>query len=1074
MAYNKKAVDEAIAALIGSGGPATARFQYKPGTITYTPTPNKAINLNAAKTTNKDLGGLYKATKKKNSKNSDPWWKDVLNGMNGVGGSVTNQVANWTDGKGLDMRDFTPSALAKSQWKSWTDGKLGWDDLAGSGIAKAIKKGNKKDIPGYETAANVAKGQAKAWTDGELGFKDIPGFGGLVYAGKKNKGTEQILENAGWKDKKGLGLHDVASFAGDVLLDPTTYLTFGGASALKAGQGAAKNAAKKIGLDEGLEKILKGVKGGSDEIAHSVGSKIYDDIVKKYTPAKGSAPKINQELAERLASKKYDKAVKDIMDAASGARYKNQNNLFNFDIPFTNITAGTGSLPDFMKKVDAKVGKNGGNVARDMMKKYGLGDVDISKTLKKNYNVSKPEELSSQALKHLQTTLKGVKPASTKLPSDPLFKPASNVGKVEKALDKNKFVQDMGGKSPVGKYLADKLFSFVNARSLGSADDFINQQAGYIADADTFIRGNHGKMQSDIAKVEKMAKKLSESDMKMIPYMIEKKYPGKMSAQEFMAKAGNLPQLQKVAAEVEKVLEGIKKRGVEGGTLSNPIQNYFPHMVNKLNNDPEAIQAIMSDPNIQKLLNSSKDKFNQSRKSFDSFASWKDAISELSEVRKGLTDPEDIANIDAKIGQLNDLFEENPIKAVQERYKTNIRSLAMKDMYNNFRSDGTLIARDSASPAMKTSGEYHPLSKDEAGRLGMQEGDLIHKEVMDGLKKVDSIFTDKGINNVVESMNAVTGIWKSLVTTFVPTHHLYNLVGNVANNAMVGVTPAMYTKAGKLLAKSKAGKLSPTEEKVMQKAYDYGVLGGGYKADRFDPIRQQRLKNSKLARIEDKVQNSRFSNVMNGAGNMGDDLTRMALFLHGTNRAGNMKGGGEMVRKYLYNYGEQTGADKVLKIGMPFWNWTKNNVPRQLMEFMQQPRYYATFQKFQEMLSEDRPGGPTWTEDYLQYGDKKFWNMRLPLQDLTGLGSPLDTALNSMNPMAKIPIEMKMNKQFFNDQPIDWAKRDSETPYSSEALAKYFTNQAGMVGKGYDAVTNDKSWLEDLRNIFIGKPIEVK
>jgi hypothetical protein len=86
---------------------------------------------------------------------------------------------------------------------------------------------------------------------------------------------------------------------------------------------------------------------------------------------------------------------------------------------------------------------------------------------------------------------------------------------------------------------------------------------------------------------------------------------------------------------------------------------------------------------------------------------------------------------------------------------------------------------------------------------------------------------------------------------------------------------------------------------------------------------------------------------MNWGGNMGDDLTRMALFLHGTSRAGNMKGGGEMVRKYLYNYGEQTGADKGIKIAMPFWNWTKNNVPRQLMEFMQQPRYYATFQKFQ-------------------------------------------------------------------------------------------------------------------------------
>ncbi len=284
----------------------------------------------------------------------------------------------------------------------------------------------------------------------------------------------------------------------------------------------------------------------------------------------------------------------------------------------------------------------------------------------------------------------------------------------------------------------------------------------------------------------------------------------------------------------------------------------------------------------------------------------------------------------------------------------------------------------------------------------------------------------------------------------------------------------MYTKAGNLLRKAKAGKLSATEEKLMQKAHDFGVLGGGFKADRFDPIRQQRLQNSALARLEDKVANSRLSNVMNAAGDMGDNLTRLALFMHGTQRAGSMKGGADMVRKYLYNYSEQTPTDKFLKIGMPFWNWTKNNIPRQLMEFMQQPRYAATYQKFQNMLSEDRPEGPSWTRGYLQTGDKTFVNPRLPLQDLSNVGSPVNTLLNSMNVVPKSLIETNLNKQFFNGQPIDWNKRSSDDPYDKEALAKYWTNQTGIVGKGYDAATNDKSWLEDLRNIFLGKPIEVK
>src|SRR5689334_18642760 len=84
-------------------------------------------------------------------------------------------------------------------------------------------RGSKSDIPGYETAANFAKGQAKEWTNGEFNpVKDLLLGGGFVNAGKKDKGTEQILKNAGWKDKKGIGAHDVVSFIGDVALDPTT------------------------------------------------------------------------------------------------------------------------------------------------------------------------------------------------------------------------------------------------------------------------------------------------------------------------------------------------------------------------------------------------------------------------------------------------------------------------------------------------------------------------------------------------------------------------------------------------------------------------------------------------------------------------------------------------------------------------------------------------------------------------------------------------------------------------------------------------------------------------------------
>jgi hypothetical protein len=101
-------------------------------------------------------------------------------------------------------------------------------------------------------------GAIAEWTDGDgSGFLDGLHSGWKGFTGEEKRDTDEILENFGWKDKKGkLDLHDIASFAGDVALDPLTYLTLGGSSAIKAGKYAGQGLSKADAIQKAGRSAL--------------------------------------------------------------------------------------------------------------------------------------------------------------------------------------------------------------------------------------------------------------------------------------------------------------------------------------------------------------------------------------------------------------------------------------------------------------------------------------------------------------------------------------------------------------------------------------------------------------------------------------------------------------------------------------------------------------------------------------------------------------------------------------------------------------------------------------------------
>lgn len=109
---------------------------------------------------------------------------------------------------------------------------------------------------------------------GDQSMGQILGAGWKGLTGEEKRDSDEFLENLGWQDKKGkFDLHDVASFALDVGLDPLTYLTLGAGSAAKAAGKAGQKAFKESMAKAPVTNWAEAAKKAAQEEAMRQGNK---------------------------------------------------------------------------------------------------------------------------------------------------------------------------------------------------------------------------------------------------------------------------------------------------------------------------------------------------------------------------------------------------------------------------------------------------------------------------------------------------------------------------------------------------------------------------------------------------------------------------------------------------------------------------------------------------------------------------------------------------------------------------------------------------------------------------------
>jgi hypothetical protein len=404
----------------------------------------------------------------------------------------------------------------------------------------------------------------------------------------------------------------------------------------------------------------------------------------------------------------------------------------------------------------------------------------------------------------------------------------------------------------------------------------------------------------------------------------------------------------------------------------------------------------------------------------------------------------------------------------------------MRDLQNELADTGLIVyADDVGSASVRQQNEYVRINRSYADQLGIPEGSLIHPEVLQGLENVRNLFTDTGLQRFINDAQNVMNIWKTLTTSFLPSHYWFNFIGNIAANLMVGVRPRSYQRAIGILDRYRRNVQTPEDQRIIDHAFETGVLGQTSSADL--RILTEDPRTTRFQRADDFMQ-WLASPLRENLGDAPDHFFRLAHYLHILDNTLSRDLAATSVRKHLFNYNELTGADKLLKTMVPFWNWTKNNIPLQLTTLLRQPRYAATYERLREQTlgdSKEDPNSPDWLlENYARVGQSSFYNPRVPVQDL-GTITDLDKLLGMLTPALKAPIEIAANRQFFNAKPISYDKIETGQ-YPAQDILKYLGQQTGLTSRAISAVedfrnTEDqKNVADNIRDLLIGKTTSIK
>lgn len=305
----------------------------------------------------------------------------------------------------------------------------------------------------------------------------------------------------------------------------------------------------------------------------------------------------------------------------------------------------------------------------------------------------------------------------------------------------------------------------------------------------------------------------------------------------------------------------------------------------------------------------------------------------------------------------------------------------------------------------------------------------------------EKVFNPKEVGGFLKLFDKVQNTWKGWTLSIFPSYHIRNAVGNVWNNYLAGVVnPDDYLKASQLQEYAKTGSIKSLStfgktfftkaqaDGIITDAKKLGVINKGFYGADIPKTIEESVGggNKNLLSVKGPA-------VMTGkaVGTTIENNARLAHFVDKLQKGFTSDSAAMSVKKYLFDYGDLTNFEKqVMKRMFPFYSWTRKNLPLQAEAVLNQPQKFLPMAKMLQgrnqadlnklafanpSLSQRLPVEKSRTKDSVTYIPLEGV---IPGADLAKIARPQELLVEMLNPYAKTPIELLINKSFFNEKEI--------------------------------------------------------
>lgn len=306
-------------------------------------------------------------------------------------------------------------------------------------------------------------------------------------------------------------------------------------------------------------------------------------------------------------------------------------------------------------------------------------------------------------------------------------------------------------------------------------------------------------------------------------------------------------------------------------------------------------------------------------------------------------------------------------------------------------------------------------------------------------KHIDSYFNSmkpKEIETTVErigkNMQAIQNVWKATATLINPAFHSRNFLSNIYQNYLSGIdNPVLYSRAAKIQKGIKAKTLSSADSKLVREFKEQGLQFVGWTSG---DIEKGTVKS--INEMFDKI---KAGSLIKAGGRVGEAIETNAKLAHfiAKREAGlSAYEAGLSVKRALFDYQDISEVDKAIRNVVPFWTFTRKNIPYQLNRLIETPGRATTILKLKNnvevLAGDDKTAAilPDWLKDaspiFIGKKDKKVRYAKMegffPTADLAKLSDPAKEMVNMLSPVLKVPLEQALNKNFFFGRDITGEK----------------------------------------------------